>query len=59
MTFPLVLLCYQTSYQSLICVSQAICDYQEGKLGSIPGKDERMLQTENAQAMQKKNGSWK
>ncbi|XP_064594715.1 uncharacterized protein LOC135461511 [Liolophura sinensis] len=38
-------------------IDQAISDYQEGKLGSIPGKEERIRQTEAAQAMQRKNAT--
>ncbi|XP_046575343.1 LOW QUALITY PROTEIN: pirin-like protein [Haliotis rubra] len=38
-------------------IDQAIEDYRAGKLGEIPGKEDRFRQTEAAQAMQKKNSS--
>lgn len=39
-------------------IQQAILDYQNGVLGSIPGEDERMRKTKLAQALQKKNNTW-
>ncbi|CAI9724498.1 Hypothetical predicted protein [Octopus vulgaris] len=39
-------------------IQQAILDYQNGVLGSIPGEAERMHQTKLAQALQKKNNTW-
>ncbi|XP_074653304.1 uncharacterized protein LOC141907531 [Tubulanus polymorphus] len=39
-------------------IQQAIRDYQNGKLGSINGKEERINQTDRAAEVQKKNGTW-
>lgn len=39
-------------------IQQAILDYQNGVLGSIPGEAERMQKTKLAQALQKKNNTW-
>ncbi|XP_064644617.1 uncharacterized protein LOC135498295 [Lineus longissimus] len=38
-------------------IEEAISDYREGRLGSIPGKEDRLRQTEAALAMQQKNES--
>ncbi|CAH1774107.1 unnamed protein product [Owenia fusiformis] len=39
-------------------IDQAVADYQAGLLGSIPGKEERLQQTEIALARQRESGTW-
>ncbi|KAL3837483.1 hypothetical protein ACJMK2_022837 [Sinanodonta woodiana] len=39
-------------------IQQAIEDYHAGRLGEIPGKEERYKQTDNARAKQKETGKW-
>ena len=39
-------------------IQQAFHDYQSGKLGSIPGSDERYAKTAKAKQAQKSSGTW-
>ena len=45
-------------WQFSSCVLQAIADYQNGRLGTIPGREEREQQTKQALALQRQNGSF-